>query len=61
MRFTKVNNKFFSLAKRNKNSFWVEYEILNPEDYSCYHFEIPNISWRRFKKSVQRHGFKLYC
>ena len=52
MRFIKTNNKFFSLAKRNKNSFWVEYEILNPEDYSCHHFEISNISWRRFKKLV---------
>lgn len=52
MRFIKVNSKFLSLAKRNKNSFWVEYETMNPEEYSCHHYEVFNTSWRRYKKAV---------
>lgn len=47
----------YSLCKRFKGKTLIEYEelVLNEEPY-LNHYDI-NMSWRRFKKEIQKKGF----
>lgn len=47
----------YSLCKRFKSKTLIEYEelVLNEEPY-LNHYDI-NMSWRRFKKEIQKKGF----
>lgn len=60
MRIFNTHVRILSLAKRNKNSFWVEDERHFEGDYSCHHYEVTKISWKNYKKKMQRKDKELY-
>lgn len=48
----------YSLCTRFKHNLYIEEEIVpvDSDIYSLTHYDI-NMSWRRFKKGIQKQGF----
>lgn len=51
----------YSLCVRHKHNLFIEEEIVPVDDdiYSLTHYDI-NMSWRRFKKKIQKKGFTFF-
>lgn len=45
----------YSLCKRSKHALFIERETLSDSGSSLTHYDI-NMSWRRFKKGIQKQG-----
>lgn len=48
----------YSLCARHKDNLFIERELvpIDSDIYSLTHYDI-NMSWRRFKKRIQKQGF----
>lgn len=45
----------YSLCKRSKHTLFIEEETLSDSGSSLTHYDI-NMSWRRFKRTIQKQG-----